>query len=98
MLADFFTKPLQGALFRKFRKLILNLSDPADEPQECVGTRDSGLDSGLDESRAERDVESPQPPAQRTHADVVSGKKDTFGRGADPTSVMCSLVGSNQAE
>ena len=27
MLADFFTKPLQGALFKKFRDLIMNI-DP----------------------------------------------------------------------
>ena len=26
MLADFFTKPLQGALFRKFRAILINLS------------------------------------------------------------------------
>jgi hypothetical protein len=32
MLADFFTKPLQGSSFRKFREQILNLkSDPAPE-------------------------------------------------------------------
>ena len=43
MLADYFTKPLQGSLFRKFRNLILNVS-PKDElnmgrgQQECVGT------------------------------------------------------------
>jgi hypothetical protein len=30
MLADFFTKPLQGSLFVKFRNRILNI-DPADE-------------------------------------------------------------------
>ena len=48
MLADFFTKPLQGAQFRKLRNAIMNI--PADPPlpislsqspasQECVGTR-----------------------------------------------------------
>ena len=43
MLADYFSKPLQGSLFRKFRNLILNVS-PKDElnmghgGQECVGT------------------------------------------------------------
>jgi len=26
MIADFFTKPLQGKLFMKFRKAIMNLS------------------------------------------------------------------------
>ena len=49
MLADYFTKPLQGSLFRKFRNLILNVS-PKDElnvglgQQECVGTNcENGL-------------------------------------------------------
>jgi len=44
MIADFFTKPLQGSLFKRFRALILNL--PEDEvnlasvgSQECVGNR-----------------------------------------------------------
>jgi hypothetical protein len=44
MIGDFFTKPLQGAKFRKFRQLVLNL--PKDIPlctgkaaQECVGNR-----------------------------------------------------------
>ena len=44
MLADFFTKPLQGALFRKLRARILNLPDEAGghmpAVQECVGTSD----------------------------------------------------------
>ena len=43
MLADFFTKPLQGSTFKKLRQRIMNL--PADlslpitttGPQECVG-------------------------------------------------------------
>ena len=44
MLADFFTKPLQGALFRKFRDVILGYNhidsltlDPAPAPEERVG-------------------------------------------------------------
>jgi KUP system potassium uptake protein len=44
MLADFFTKPLQGSKFRTFRCRILNLSESVDhssrtDPQECVGKR-----------------------------------------------------------
>jgi Reverse transcriptase (RNA-dependent DNA polymerase) len=35
MVADFMTKPLQGALFQKFRKAILNLQDES-SLQECV--------------------------------------------------------------
>ena len=48
MIADFFTKPLQGRLFRKFRDVVLgyiHISELKDEPaksdlntnQECVG-------------------------------------------------------------
>ena len=43
MIGDFFTKPLQGSLFRKFRALILNLPDEKkldlkpNASQECVG-------------------------------------------------------------
>ena len=45
MVADFFTKPLQGSLFRKLRATILNLDDedPKMNPsvkQECVGPGD----------------------------------------------------------
>ena len=39
MTADFFTKPLQGSLFRKFRDRILNESNS----QECVGNPESGI-------------------------------------------------------
>jgi hypothetical protein len=46
MIADFFTKPLQGSLFRKFRTFLLNLSSSGGndiqgmntKAQECVGT------------------------------------------------------------
>jgi hypothetical protein len=60
MVADFFTKPLQGSLFRKLRKIILNLPDEyiekisdtnhekrltnAAASQECVGTKVSYAD------------------------------------------------------
>jgi hypothetical protein len=37
MIADFFTKPLQGSVFRWFRAVILNLPPPVAE-QECVAT------------------------------------------------------------
>jgi hypothetical protein len=49
MVADFFTKPLQGSLFRKLRALILNLPDrpsitDASTSQECVGKTTSYAD------------------------------------------------------
>jgi hypothetical protein len=42
MVADFFTKPLQGSLFRKLRAIILNIPDHSRNAnaltsQECVG-------------------------------------------------------------
>ena len=42
MLADYFSKPLQGSLFRKFRNLFLNINSTDDlkvraGEQECVG-------------------------------------------------------------
>ena len=40
MLADFFTKPLQGALFRKFRAIILNLEDDEANPSAQSGDTD----------------------------------------------------------
>ena len=39
MVADYFTMPLQGTKFRKFRAMIMNYLDPALAlmSQECVG-------------------------------------------------------------
>lgn len=42
MLADFFTKPLQGSVFRRFRNIIMNIqndqpNETVDGSQECVG-------------------------------------------------------------
>ena len=44
MLVDFYTKPLQGRLFRKLRNVIMGLPPEMEmntevPPQECVGTR-----------------------------------------------------------
>jgi hypothetical protein len=55
MLADFFTKPLQGALFRKFRDIILGYKHvnslaliPTSEPEERVGGSDQSAEIGTD--------------------------------------------------
>ena len=41
MLADFFTKPLQGTLFTRMRDEILNLPcSTSPSSQECVGSTD----------------------------------------------------------
>ena len=47
MVADFFTKPLQGSQFRKMRGLILNspkiIHDATVLSQECVGNNDNQM-------------------------------------------------------
>ena len=63
MVTDYFTKPLQGTKFRKFRAMIMNYQDPALAlmSQECVGASPPEvdpeekdlLDSGLANSTRE---------------------------------------------
>lgn len=76
MLADFFTKPLQGALFRKFRDVILGykhtssltaLIDSA--AQERVGERPADGDSAASQTGKDSARDS-----KRSWADVVAGK------------------------
>ena len=38
MIADFFTKPLQGALFQKFRKYIMNINSSKESPRSVDGS------------------------------------------------------------
>ena len=88
----FFTKPLQGSQFRKFRDFIPNI-DHGDRPvgtQECVGTS-----SATTESPVEPDGSSvcptPSPsPIPRSYAVVVVGPTTTEASG--------SLVGSQRCE
>jgi hypothetical protein len=77
MLADFFTKPLQGSLLRKFRDIIMghkhidSLKETVPSPSnECVG-RDTLLENvrnGADERRKDASV---QKPVKKTHADIT---------------------------
>ena len=76
MLADFFTKPLQGALFRKFRDVILGykhvstLADLVDiVAQERVGERPTDHDSTAIEK-----LQKPVEQGKRSWADVVAGE------------------------
>ena len=91
MISDFFTKPLQGGQFRKFRDFILNV-DHGDRPvgtQECVGTS-----SATTESRIEPDGSSvcpaPSPSMPRSYAQVVAGATTSGASG--------SLVRSQRSE
>jgi hypothetical protein len=75
MVADFFTKPLQGSLFRKLRAIILNIpgrhsSTDAAASQECVGkmTKASYADVVRGTHRKSSDV------ADAVRRNVVSSK------------------------
>ena len=77
MTGDFFTKPLQGAQFIKFRKEILNLEFDdlsmynIERSQECVGINKAIPDEGRTACSDVADsnvVTSPQP---RTYAEAV---------------------------
>ena len=77
MLGDFFTKPLQGPLFRKLRALIMNMpvdpqtpSNDSAEPQECVEddgqTTQSEPSNGVEEGSKIEESMMWQQPAQPT--------------------------------
>jgi hypothetical protein len=77
MLADFFTKPLQGGLFRKFRAVIMghkhidSLKDPKPIPSQERVEEDSKKEivrNGLDGRKT--DV-STQEPVKASYADIV---------------------------
>ena len=67
MLADFFTKPLQGSLFRKFRSVLLghdhisSLRDPGpSHTEERVGTCDSVTEQRSVRRTVPLDADAPQ--------------------------------------
>ncbi|KAG7373061.1 reverse transcriptase RNA-dependent DNA polymerase [Nitzschia inconspicua] len=65
MIADYFTKPLQGSQFRKILKQILNIDDVLidSSPQECVGNNKEepthAIQDVADESRPRQDDSRP---------------------------------------
>ena len=77
MVADFFTKPLQGSLFRKFRDIILGY--------EHISTLNEVMEESLSEERVRKDEETknvrtvktandgPSITRPKTYAEVVSG-------------------------
>ena len=91
MLADYFSKPLQGSLFRKFRNLILNVN-PKDEfkvrsgEQECVGANSEDVKATPSHTPVTTVDVIPQGPTnnlighydqetQRSYADVVRNNR-----------------------
>ena len=83
MLGDFFTKPLQGSLFRKFRQLIMNYGAEYESAvgQECVGTsRDKSNDTPSTTS-AVRDVAQPIIGHMPTEGDAIQHASSTHLHG-----------------
>ena len=53
MLADVFTKPLQGAAFTKFRRMILNLDDGGPQTNPSLPLRSVLKNKGFNEDKAD---------------------------------------------
>ncbi|KAG7353002.1 reverse transcriptase RNA-dependent DNA polymerase [Nitzschia inconspicua] len=81
MVADYFTKPLQGSQFRKMLKQILNIDDSLidSSPQECVEYDGKGLTQTsqdvTDQSRTRRADSVPQDDIEETSFDGVESAK-----------------------
>ena len=78
MVADFFTKPLQGSLFHKLRTIILNIpghtfSSDAAASQECVEKVASYADMVRGTHRKSSDV------ADAMHQPIVKGGRQETG-------------------
>ena len=88
MLADFFTKPLQGALFHKHRDVILGLlplsalAAGSEERVEEAGTANAGTTNAGQDGKAS---------ASRSYADVVRSRSNP----TNAPSTMVAFVGSN---
>jgi hypothetical protein len=87
MLADFFTKPLQGSLFKKFREVILghkhinSLKETTTTPsQERVGQRDMSEEIGNGDDVQRTDRPMTQEPASTTYADIVRKGRKVLNR------------------
>ena len=56
MIADFMTKPLQGALFRKFRDIVMGIE--VIKSGKDVSSKKSGDDVGIGKSKSVRATKS----------------------------------------
>jgi hypothetical protein len=70
MIADFFTKPLQGSAFKKMIKMIMNISDDVfgTSPQECVGNACTSAEIRLTDGPTEVVKPSPLVDNDRTNS------------------------------
>ena len=73
MIDDFFTKPLQGALFRKFRDIVLGYKH--------ISTLNEDDEDSSSQERVRKDVSGEtvkrpdEGPSVVTYAEAVKGKK-----------------------
>ena len=90
MLADFFSKPLQWALFIRFRDMIMGHTapPPVEDPslrscaaQECVENKkfspDEQWTDGTDDGRTDGGLSTPETQQWVTWADVVKISKNS---------------------
>jgi len=73
MLADFFTKPLQGSLFLKFRDMIMNV---APSGQNHPDHRSVLEINSVGEYRSGEDDENSATHKSGVHAHEIQGKTD----------------------
>ena len=93
MLADYYTKPVQGSKCRKFRQRILNLPfDPNVSPQECVEAT-TETSASMSRSRVSRNpVRSARPAPRAEHITSGNNRQVTIDR----TNAMWPRLSSNR--
>jgi hypothetical protein len=89
MIADFFTKPLQGSLFKKFRDQIMNVASTADSMQNhrsVLGNMDAGAGDGTDGTCSEGAGDGTDGTCSEGAGDGTDGTcSEGAGDGADGT-------------
>jgi hypothetical protein len=82
MIADFFTKPLQGALFEKFRDIIMGITHYSTliaptpvEPRSVLNMDVSETKDSTDVTRLDSDLVSEHSPVTRTYSKVVRSQQ-----------------------
>ena len=80
MIADFFTKPLQGNLFRKFRNFIMGITSSLNEERvgnngKCKASTDEATRMPDETTRISTDEGTRVTMKNLTWAEVVRGKK-----------------------
>ena len=84
MVADYFTKPLQGALFKRFRDVIMGVSHPNTLPKSnTTGTQERVVDK----------VEKKSP---ISHEQMESGNKENANKKLTWSEIVKGCAGSER--